>query len=45
MQMCAGSTVFTILVNGMAISWLPALKQLNVPPPPQQSFVDVLGEI
>lgn len=46
MQICVGSTVITILVRGRAISWLHALKQLNfAPPPPQQSFADVLGEI
>lgn len=46
MQICVGSTAITILDCGRAISWLRALKQLNVaPPPPQQSFADVLGEI
>lgn len=46
MQICVGATAITILVRGRAISWLHALKQLYfAPPPPQQSFADVLGEI
>lgn len=46
MQICVGCRVITVLVCSRAISWLRALKQLNfAPPPPQQSFADVLGEI
>ena len=46
MQICVCSTLITIIVRGRAISWLHALKQLNrAPPPSQQSFADVLGEI
>lgn len=45
-EICVVFTAITILVRGAAISWLRALKQLNfAPPPPQQPFADVLGEI
>lgn len=46
MQIRVCSIVISIIVGGSAISWLHALKQLNfAPPPSQQSFADVLGEI
>lgn len=46
MQIRVCSIVISIILGGSAISWLHALKQLNfAPPPSQQSFADVLGEI